>query len=85
MQDLLQRSQLYSHTPSALNAGAKRTSDVPFGQASMLLFGEGSEATEPYNKYVLYGPQLFKLSSNKCPLVAIELYRSLSKTGGTFS
>ena len=24
---------------------------MPFGHASMLLFGEGSEATEPYNKY----------------------------------
>ena len=31
--------------PSALNAGAKRS------YASMLLLGEGSEATEPYNKY----------------------------------
>ena len=41
-----------SHTPSALNAGAKR-SDVPYGHASMLLLGEGSEATEPYNKYVI--------------------------------
>ena len=47
---LLQRSQICSHTPSALNAGAKR-SDVPYGHASMLLLGEGSEATEPYNKY----------------------------------
>ena len=26
-------------------------SDVPHGHASMLLLGEGSEATEPYNKY----------------------------------
>ena len=26
-------------------------SDVPYGHASMLLLGEGSEATEPYNKY----------------------------------
>ena len=43
-------SQLCSHTPSALNAGAKR-SEVPYGHASMLLPGEGSEATEPYNKY----------------------------------
>ena len=34
--------QICSHTPSALNAG---------GHASMLLHGEGSEATEPYNKY----------------------------------
>ena len=25
--------------------------DVPYGHASMLLLGEGSEATEPYNKY----------------------------------
>ena len=40
-------SQLCSHTPSALNAGAKR-SDVPYGHASMLLLGE---AIEPYNKY----------------------------------
>ena len=45
-----QRSQICSHIPSALNAGAKR-SDVPHGHASMLLLGEGSEATEPYNKY----------------------------------
>ena len=29
---------------------AKR-SDVPYGHASMLLLGEGSEATEPYNKH----------------------------------
>ena len=42
--------QISSHTPSALNAGAKR-SDVPYGHASMLLLGEGSEATEQYNKY----------------------------------
>ena len=25
--------------------------DVPYGHASMLLYGEGSEAAEPYNKY----------------------------------
>ena len=31
--------------PNALNAGAKR-SDVPNGHASMLLLGEGREATE---------------------------------------
>ena len=42
--------QICSHTPCALNAGAKR-SDVPYDHASMLLLGEGSEATEPYNKY----------------------------------
>ena len=29
---------------------AKR-SDVPYDHAAMLLLGEGSEATEPYNKY----------------------------------
>ena len=29
---------------------AKR-SDVPYGHASILLLDEGSEATEPYNKY----------------------------------
>ena len=46
----LWRSQICSHTPCALNAGAER-SDVPYGHASMLLLGEGSEATEPYNKY----------------------------------
>ena len=46
----------YAHTSSALNAGAKR-SDVPYGHVSMLLLGEGSEATEPYNKYA----NLFKL------------------------
>ena len=43
-------SQLCSHTPSALNAEAKR-SDVPYGHALMALLGEGSEATEPYDKY----------------------------------
>ena len=36
--------------PQCPNAGAKR-SDLPYGHASMLLLGEGSEATEPYNKY----------------------------------
>ena len=39
----------YVHIP-LVNAGAKR-SDVSYGHASMLLLGEGSEATEPYNKY----------------------------------
>ena len=34
----------------SLNTGAKR-SDVPYGHASMLLLGAGSEATELYNKY----------------------------------
>ena len=42
--------QICSHTPSALNAGAKR-SDVQYGHASMLLLVEGNEATESYNKY----------------------------------
>ena len=42
--------QICSHTPSATKAGAKR-SDVPYGHASMLPLGEGSEATEPYYKY----------------------------------
>ena len=50
--------QICSHIPSALNSGAKR-SDVPYGHASMLLLGEGSEATEPYNKYA----NLFKYIS----------------------
>ena len=35
---------------------AKR-SDLPYGHASMLLLGEGSEATEPYNKYDKIRPQ----------------------------
>ena len=48
----------YVHIPSALNAGAKR-SDVPYGHASMLLLGEGSDATEPDGKYA----NLFKYSS----------------------
>ena len=39
----------YSQCPKC-RSEAKR-SDVPFGHASMLLLGEGSEATEPYNKY----------------------------------
>ena len=50
--------QICSHTPSALNAGAKR-SDVSYGHGSMLLLGEGSEATEPYIKYA----NLFKYIS----------------------
>ena len=50
MNFLLSPSQLCSHNP---NAGAKR-SDVPYGHASMLLLGEGSEATEPYSKYDKY-------------------------------
>ena len=29
---------------------------MPYGHASMLLLGEGSEATEPYNKYVKNRP-----------------------------
>ena len=31
-------------------------SDVPFGHVSMLVLGEGSEATEPYNKYDIIRP-----------------------------
>ena len=52
---LFLRRQLCSRTPSALNEGAKRS-----GLASMLLLGEGSEATEPYNKYanLFKGPYL---------------------------
>ena len=38
-------------------------SDVPYGHASMLLLGEGSEATEPYNKYA----NLFK--KNQVPYI----------------
>ena len=56
--------QICSHTPSALNAGAKR-SDVPYGHASMLLLGEGSEATKPYNKYA----NLFKYISYLISLI----------------
>ena len=50
---------------SALNAGAKRSSDVPYGHASMLLLGEGSERTEPYNKYA----NLFKYISYLITLI----------------
>ena len=35
---------------SECRSEAKR-SDVPYGHASMLLLGEGSELTGPYNKY----------------------------------
>ena len=38
-----------------MRSEAKR-SDLPYGHASMLLLGEGSEATEPYNKYVKIRP-----------------------------
>ena len=58
--------QICSHTPSALNEGAKR-SDVPYGHASMLLLGEESEATEPYIKYANHW-----VSVLKCPR-SIEL------------
>ena len=33
---------------------------MPYGHASMLLLGEGSEATEPYNKYVKIRPHSFR-------------------------
>ena len=33
---------------------------MPFGHASMLLLGEGSEATEPYNKYDKIRPHSFR-------------------------
>ena len=46
---LLEHTQLCSHFPSTLNAGATR-SDVPYGNAPMFLIGEENEATEPYNK-----------------------------------
>ena len=36
---------------------------MPYGHASMLLLGEGSEATEPYNKYA----NLFK--KNQVPYI----------------
>ena len=39
----------YVHIP--LVPQMQERSDVPYGHASMLLLGEGSEATEPYNKY----------------------------------
>ena len=39
----------YSYCPKC-RTEAKR-SDVPYGHASMLLLGEESEATDPYNKY----------------------------------
>ena len=41
--------QTCSHNPKC-RSEAKR-SDVPYVHASMLLLSEGSEATEPYNKY----------------------------------
>ena len=37
---------------SKCRSEAKR-SDVPYSHASMLLLGEGNEATEPYNEYEL--------------------------------
>ena len=37
----------YAHIP--LVPQMQERSDMPFGHASMLLLGEGSEATEPYN------------------------------------
>ena len=40
--------QICSLTPSNLNAGGKR-SGATCHMASMLLLGEGSEATEPHN------------------------------------
>ena len=39
----------YVHIPPV--PWMQERSDVPYGHASMLLLGEGSEATEPYNKY----------------------------------
>ena len=33
---------------------------MPYGHASMLLLGEGSEATEPYNKYDKIRPHSFR-------------------------
>ena len=48
-------SQLCSHTPSALNAGEKRsgaTCHMAMPRSCLASRpGEGSEATEPYNKY----------------------------------
>ena len=35
--------------------------DVPYGHASMLLFGEENEATEPYNKNAEIVPKTFQL------------------------
>ena len=46
----------FSHTPSALNAGVKRSA-LLYGHASRLLLGEGSEATEPYNQYANFFDQ----------------------------
>ena len=58
--------QICSHTPQCpkCRSEAKR-SDVPYGHASMLLLGEGSEATEPYNKYA----NLFKYISKSINLI----------------
>ena len=49
----------YPHSPEcgseAERSGAKR-SDVPYGHASMLPFGEGNEATKLYNEYTNFVP-----------------------------
>ena len=41
----------YVHIPLVPCRSEAKRSDVPYGHASMLLLSEGSEATEPYNKY----------------------------------
>ena len=51
---------------------AKRN-DVPYGHASMLQLGEGSQATEPYNKFA----NLFKCSNNLKKIAAVEFSRHL--------
>ena len=50
---------------------AKR-SDVPYGHASILLLGEESEATEPYNKYNKIRPNKFNYVNdfpNSCKII----------------
>ena len=43
-------------------------SDVPYGHASMLLLGEGSEATESYNEY-----EPFQINQVPCILAVTAL------------
>ena len=47
-------------------------SDVPYGHASKLLRGEGSEATEPYNNYE---PLQINQVSCKLAVTALILFR----------
>ena len=61
----------YAHIP--LVPYIQERSDVPYDHASRLLFDEGSEASEPYNKYA----HLFK--NNLKIIAAMELFRRFEK------